>query len=321
MTEKTTRTIDELTLNTELDEISPSMPDEDFRTLKYEISQNGIEVQVAIAVIDDKETVVDGYNRLRALVQLQSEGKVSKAYDIPILMLHRIYQLIDAKTHAFMLNVNRRHLTLYQKISYALKVFDGLKTQKEIADLFLLKTVDPIKKVSSLNGKIEDLKVRKLHLPENIVLSIKGLQNGTVSDYTSTLKELTDAETVQTAISAIDNDQIRAKMDAMFFDTKYTQPSKKVLEQLAVEVDKVTNPSLYETKNQEVDDFLKDAKAFYEKSKKFRDKYPDQVATFTIATEAKANDTLTWCKAHVSDLEKGLWFVAVFEVPDFDKAT
>jgi hypothetical protein len=160
-----------------------------------------------------------------------------------------------------------------------------------------------------------------VQLPESVVLSIKGLQSGTEHDYTQTYKQLNDAETVQTAIDIIDDDQLRAKMDDIFFEKKFKEPSKKILEELAVEVDKATHPHSYETKERELDSFFEDAQVFYEKSKKFRDKYPDDVATFTIATESKAKDTLSWCQSHVADIDSKLWFVAVFKVPDFEKVS
>ena len=228
-------------------------------------------------------------------------------------------QLQDAKEYSIEMNLERRQLTDYQKITWALKVYDGIKTHKEVADFLKLKSVEPVNRVGALNEKIS--KLVNLQVPESVALSINGLRLGTEYDYSTTYNELNNAETVQNAISAIDNDQVRAKMDAMFFDTKYTQPSKKTLEELAIAVDKAVNPKSYDTKSQEVDAFFKDAKAFYEKSKKFRDKYSDQVATFSIATEAKAQDTVIWCKAHVADSDKKLWFVAVFEVPDFEQVS
>jgi hypothetical protein len=322
LNEKTILTIDPKSLvrNAELETIVPMLSEEKFSALKYSISQFKVQVPVAIAIIDDKETVIDGYNRHKAVIQLMAEGKLPANYEIPYTML-ALHQLQDAKAYSIEMNLERRQLTAYQSITWALKVFDGIKTQKEIADFLKLKTINPVKFVSELNGKIEKLKSMKSHLPETVSDSIKGLQNGTVSEYPTVLKELIDADTVQTSIDVIDDDQLRAKMDAMFFDDKYTKPSKKVLEELAIAVDKAVNPKSYDTKSQEVDAFFKDAKAFYEKSKKFRDKYPDQVATFSIATEAKAQDTVTWCKAHVADSDKKLWFVSVFEVPDFEQVS
>ena len=60
-----------------------------------------------------------------------------------------------------------------------------------------------VDKVSSLNQMIEKLKTSKRMLPETVVLLIKGLQNGTVSEYISVILSLRDAETVQTAIDVI----------------------------------------------------------------------------------------------------------------------
>jgi hypothetical protein len=309
-----------LVRNKELETIVPMLSEEKFAAIKYSISQFKVQVPIAIAVIDDKETLVDGYNRHKAVTQLMAEGKLPASYEIPYTMLE-LKQLQDAKAYSIEMNLERRHLTDYQTVTWALKVFEGIKTSKQIADYLKFKTVSIVDKVCTLNRMIVSLKSAKSLIPEAVVLSIKGLQNGTVSDYSTTLKELIGAETVQTAIDVIDNDQLRAKMDALFFDDKYIKPSKDVLAELAVAVDKAINPSLYETEKQEADEFIKAAKAFYEKSKKFRDKYPDQVATFSIATEAKATDTLTWCKAHVADSDRKLWFVAVFEVPNFEEGT
>jgi len=307
-----------LVRNPELETIVPMLSEAKFSALKYSISQKKVQVPIAIAIIDDKETVVDGYNRHKAVTQLMAEGKLPANYEIPYTML-ALHQLQDAKEYSIEMNLERRQLTDYQNITWALKVYDGIKTHKEVADFLKLKSVEPVNRVGALNEKIA--KLVNLQVPESVALSINGLRLGTEYDYSTTYNELNNAETVQNAISAIDNDQVRAKMDAMFFDTKYTQPSKKTLEELAIAVDKAVNPKSYDTKSQEVDAFFKDAKAFYEKSKKFRDKYPDQVATFSIATEAKAQDTVTWCKAHVADSDKKLWFVSVFEVPDFEQVS
>jgi hypothetical protein len=307
-----------LVRNPELETIVPMLSEAKFSALKYSISQKKVQVPIAIAIIDDKETVVDGYNRHKAVTQLMAEGKLPANYEIPYTML-ALHQLQDAKEYSIEMNLERRQLTDYQNITWALKVYDGIKTHKEVADFLKLKSVEPVNRVGALNEKI--VKLVNLQVPESVALSINGLRLGTEYDYSTTYNELNNAETVQNAISAIDKDQVRAKMDAMFFDTKYTQPSKKTLEELAIAVDKAVNPKSYDTKSQEVDAFFKDAKAFYEKSKKFRDKYPDQVATFSIATEAKAQDTVTWCKAHVADSDKKLWFVSVFEVPDFEQVS
>jgi hypothetical protein len=322
LNEKTILTIDPKSLvrNAELETIVPMLSEAKFSALKYSISQKKVQVPIAIAIIEDKETVVDGYNRHKAVTQLMAEGKLPANYEIPYTML-ALHQLQDAKEYSIEMNLERRQLTDYQNITWALKVYDGIKTHKEIADFLKIKTVEPVKKVSALNEKIQKMKSANWHVPETVALSINGLRIGTETDYPTIYNSLIGAETVQNAISAIDNDQIRAKMDAMFFDDKYTKPSKKVLEELAIAVDKAVNPQSYDTKSQEVDAFFKDAKAFYEKSKKFRDKYPDQVATFSIATEAKAQDTVTWCKAHVADSDKKLWFVSVFEVPDFEQVS
>ena len=309
-----------LVRNTELETIVPMLSEEKFAAIKYSISQFKVQVPIAIAIIDDKETLVDGYNRHKAVTQLMAEGVLPASYEMPYTML-ALKQLQDAKAYSIEMNLERRQLTDYQSVTWALKVFDGIKTHKQIADFLKYKSVSVIEKVSSLNQTIANMKTAKWQVPETVVLSIKGLQNGTVSDYSATYQELNNAKIVQTAIDVIDNDQIRAKMDVLFFDDKYTRPSKDVLAELAVAVDKLTNPSLYETKEQEVDEYYKAAKAFYEKSKKFRDKYSDQVATFSIATEAKATDTVTWCKAHVADSDRKLWFVAVFEVPNFEEGT
>ena len=312
--------VNEVVRNKQLEVIVPMLSETKFSRLKYSISQHGVRSPIDIAIIDDKETIVDGYNRHKAVMQLIAEEKLPCNYEMAYIM-RDFHQLQDALEFSIEQNFERRQSSTYVGVTWALKVFDRKKTQKEIADWLNHKTVSIVQKVSSLNGKIEKLKIEKSQVPETVALSIKGLQNGEETDYAMTLKELTDAETVQTAIDVIDDDQLRAKMDAMFFDSKYTQPSKKTLEELAIAVDKVVNPKSYDTKSQEVDTFFKDAKAFYEKSKKFRDKYSDQVATFSIATEAKAQDTVIWCKAHVADSDKKLWFVAVFEVPDFEQVS
>jgi len=67
----------------------------------------------------------------------------------------------------------------------------------------LYESVQNVDKVSSLNQMIEKLKTSKRMLPETVVLLIKGLQNGTVSEYISVILSLRDAETVQTAIDVI----------------------------------------------------------------------------------------------------------------------
>ena len=228
MNEKTILTIDPKSLvrNAELETIVPMLSEEKFSALKYSISQFKVQVPVAIAIIDDKETVIDGYNRHKAVIQLMAEGKLLANYEIPYTML-ALHQLQDAKAYSIEMNLERRQLTDYQSITWALKVFDGIKTHKQVADFLKYKSVQNVDKVSALNQTIEKLKTSKSMLPETVVLSIKGLQNGTGSDYLGIHKQLLEAETVQTAIDVIDDDQLRAKMDAMFFDEKYTNQTKK----------------------------------------------------------------------------------------------
>lgn len=322
MNEKTILTIDPKSLvrNAELETIVPMLSEEKFSALKYSISQFKVQVPVAIAIIDDKETVIDGYNRHKAVIQLMAERKLPANYEIPYTML-ALHQLQDAKAYSIEMNLERRQLTDYQSITWALKVYDGIKTHKEVADFLKFKTVAVIAKVSSLNKIIAGLKSAKSHLPETVVLSIKWLQNGTVSDYSTTLKELTDAETVQTAIDVIDDDQLRAKMDAMFFDEKYTKPSKEVLESLNIAKDKYKHPEMYDGTGKD-NDYYEAYQKFVKACDKALVKYPEKIDLCkVVAAPNRLDDIVKKVKFKIAEQDKKLFTIIFYEVPDTEEVS
>ncbi len=321
--EKTTRTADQLVRNSELETVVPMLSDEKFRELKYSISQYNVQYPIAIAVIDDQEVIVDGYNRHKAVTQLMAEGSsvINAAYSIPIVMLD-IHQLQAAKEYSIEMNLRRRQLTDYQTISWALEVFKGIKTLKEIADYLKFKTINPVKEVSELNTKIKKLKSGNFRFSQSMLEKINGLQNGSLSDYSTTHTELEDEEKVQIAIDTIPNEQLRAKINREIFEEsvnkKSVKPAKETLEKIAVKIDKEVHPEKYDD-SQKKDTWLADYTKQEAKLRALEDKYPDNMAMFKIATESKLKDDIQWCKLHALDDGNEIWAVVFFKVPADEK--
>ena len=315
-------TFNDLYRNPTLEKIVPPLSTEKYQQLKESIAIKGVQVPLAIANIDGKDTIVDGYNRHDIVGNLIKQGLstiVKAGYVIPVTMLP-FHQLQDALEYSIEINLKRRQLTDYQTITWALEVYTE-KTHKEIADKLGFKDVNKVNKVSQLNDKIEAInKMAICPLPKDMSDLIKGLQNGTEEEYFKALTlvrpYLSSAEQIQTAIDVVDDEQLRARLTREHEEDKYTKDPKKILESVALAEQIALHPELANEENIQADERYKVYQSIVDKIQKYRDKYGDNYVFSTrVVTEADAKNALNFCRVHAAKLDRPIYYIALFDIP------
>jgi len=306
-----TRDPKDLLVNAVLEEVEEPWSEESYSRFKYSISQDGVKIPIEIAEIDGIDnTVVEGHHRFRAVKELLTEGRNIAGkiyYDIPVHD-NGVMQLVEAKLLAWKLNHLRGQKTAYQDITSACRAFPD-KTAKEISNIFgdNVKgyTLKNVNEVREFNNKVSELKLTHVAVPESVVLSVKGIQNGTLSNYSEILKELHTVEKVQTAIAAIDNDQFRATISDQFKDYKPTRDADKTIAEINIALDKLEHPQKYlDRKQQTAKAYLTDFQKLHDKVLKWsKGIYPEDIFTFKIGTEAKLREDYDYGLQHYKELE------------------
>jgi hypothetical protein len=317
---KNTRTVDELVVLPELESIVPDITEKEKTLLSDSILHVGVQVPILIATINEiKNVIVDGHHRYHAVKNLGTR-LAPQFRNIPVKELS-LHQVQDAKALSIDLNLDRRHLKDYPKITWCLEGYKGIKTQEQIRDFLRFKTVDPIKKVSALNNRPEMKESAPVHLPVFVSDWIKEVKFGTEKDtnekpmgYGGLLNRLQDGENSQNWIDnkTEGNDQLKAKMTEAFFEIKYKIPFSACLKKMKKKLYEITHPEEADKLKQE---YYEAYQKFYKATQKLSAKYPDWINLFQVATESKANDVLKAIKFRAAELDKGVWSIVFYDVP------
>lgn len=333
-----TREPKKLVVNKELTSIVPKMSEQQYRILKDDIahgnqSKGYLKDPIEIAVIGDIEnTVIDGHHCLRAFIELQAEDKIPLGINVPVKDAGSM-PLQEAKEYVFSKYNTPKDRTEYTRITSALMTFyhaiDADLTNADytrLKEILRLKDKNPIEKVRSLNKLLVELSKNKVVLPNFVGDWIDAVRNGIETDvsYATLYNKLLDAKEVQEVIDLIDDDQFRTEMYREFFEKKYKEPKKKVLAALNSKIDKHDHPERYgeDAEQKKNDVYLKAYTNLRSKVDKIRDKYPNDVTVFTVATKDYFDGAIDSIKRQLRDTDEKFCMAVFFKVPsEEDKVT
>lgn len=317
--------IDELVRNSELESIVPHLSDEKFKQLKEDIYLNPVHVEVPIIIgtVEGVEnTIIDGYNRHKVVIELIKEKKISCIYQIPVSE-SPIKGLQAAKEYSIEMNLVRRQLNPYQTATWALNVY-GKNTEKEIAGKvgIAMRRINTIKTLNDriLNtqncadsSKIEEYKEALNSgekTPETVLKELKTAEE--VSSGLRSLRAIGNKETVKEIVKVSaskeklvnSNDTVetlKAKIDR----SKYNSSAKKQLEKL---MDIQEHPEDYT----EEAVYLRTVQKFKDTVDTLENKYPNEVI---MLEEEKAGleNTYDFLKNNIG--KKKFLIVLMLEMP------
>ena len=311
--EQLTRDPHKLFVHSEIKKVIPEKSERAFSDLKNLIHYDKPHVKkpIIIAFVEEKETIIDGHNRRRAVIELMDDGMIPNIYEVPIIDLGPM-QLEEAKNEACELFNSERTKTEYLRISTFLKRHpdydnEKLKLQLKLTD------INPIKKVRSLDALLVEVDADKYNkvFPKFVVNWVKLLREGEefdtdYKDYATLYNKLLDGKEIQNQIDVISNKDHRAKMWEMFFEEKFKKIKTINEAKLKRELDKLENPNEEDDEKQKRKDaYYKDFKAVQHKVTKLEEKYSKEnvITTFYPATQAKFDGFIKYGKEMVDSLE------------------
>jgi hypothetical protein len=230
-------------------------------------------------------TIVDGYNRHIAVLQLLQEKKLPANFLVPYAIIS-MTQIVDAKAYSFNINCKRRNLTNYQEANWFLKVYPN-ETDVHIAKELGL-TTQELSKVKSIN------KVVQGQVCEEMANLAEELQIGEIA-INEAMKQITNAEKLDAAIADIEDDSIREELEAKHVNDKLTTSAKTLADEVK-ELQYKAHPELKVAAEQAAVSYAAELQPIVKDLYKLYSHYEDNVVLYPIDELPKLQKAIDYLK-------------------------
>jgi len=156
----------ELKINSEYKSLMPELPEDEYESLKQNISKNGYWEEYPV-VVNDKYEILDGHTRWKVCQELGIQ---------PTIKIKHFESKEDEMEFVIEANLSRRHLNSFQKAEIGLKLLEIEKAKAEKRKLAQLKQFkDKTTEVSSedTTGKAINIVADKLKISRHTIEKAK----------------------------------------------------------------------------------------------------------------------------------------------------